>query len=260
MPLTGIPTGKSPTASPACLPCRTRRPRRGRCRSRGSRCRSCAGRDRPRQDRERRRAGRERLRVAPGRAAVGRRDVADLRRALDVRVVDVLAVRERIEVVEEREARRRARGGRVGGDRRHEVVDRVRARAASRPRSRSRVGAPKLGAGVGVGRAGHHAERDVVRRGRRRAGDAVHASRTRRCACAKASAGANVMPVPPAPAVPTVVIVTVSGFEPRSVDGQRVAGDHAGDARDLDVRVARRSPRPRASSAAMRKLRVCQAR
>jgi hypothetical protein len=33
-------------------------------------------------------------------------------------------------------------------------------------------------------------------------------------ACANASAGANVMPVPPEPEVPTVVIVTVSGFEP----------------------------------------------
>lgn len=33
-------------------------------------------------------------------------------------------------------------------------------------------------------------------------------------ACANASAGVNVIPVPVAPAVPTVVIVTVSGFAP----------------------------------------------
>ena len=57
-------------------------------------------------------------------------------------------------------------------------------------------------------------------------------------ACANASAGEKLTPVPPAPEVPTVVIVTVSGFAPGRVDRERPADDEAGDARELDVRRA----------------------
>ena len=57
-------------------------------------------------------------------------------------------------------------------------------------------------------------------------------------AWAAARAGVNVTPVPPAPAVPTRR--DRHGLRGSAgVDRERIAGDHAGDARDLDVRVAR---------------------
>ena len=56
-------------------------------------------------------------------------------------------------------------------------------------------------------------------------------------ACANARAGANVTPVPAEPDVPTIVIVTVSGFAPVESIVIVLPDDEAGDARQLDVRV-----------------------